>query len=114
MILAVASALFGVRSADGAEEADRPISADKTLECQLQFDVVTPRVPDKLSRVTLDHQELGGELDRRIRNLIYQNDMVVGEAAPGAEQTLKVKLHYWRDGVVKHLEFPQDSALDLS
>ena len=37
-----------------------------------------------------------------------------GEAAPGAEKTLKVKLHYWRDGVVKYLEFPQDSALDLT
>ena len=37
-----------------------------------------------------------------------------GEAAPGAEKTLKVKVHYWRDGVVKYLEFPQDSALDLT
>jgi DUF1680 family protein len=37
-----------------------------------------------------------------------------GEAAPGAEKTLKVKLHYWRDGVVKYLEFPQDAALDLT
>jgi hypothetical protein len=37
-----------------------------------------------------------------------------GEAASGAEKTLKVKVHYWRDGVVKHLEFPQDSALDLA
>jgi hypothetical protein len=37
-----------------------------------------------------------------------------GEAAPGEEKTLKVKVHYWRDGVVKHLEFPQDSALDLA
>ena len=37
-----------------------------------------------------------------------------GEVAPGAEKTLKVKLHYWRDGVVKYLEFPQDSALDLT
>jgi hypothetical protein len=36
-----------------------------------------------------------------------------GQAAPGAEQTLKVKLHYWRDGVVKYVEFPKDSALDL-
>ena len=36
-----------------------------------------------------------------------------GPAAPGGEQTLKVKLHYWRDGVVKYREFPQDSALDL-
>jgi hypothetical protein len=37
-----------------------------------------------------------------------------GEVAPGAEKTLKVKLHYWRDGVVKYLEFPQDAALDLT
>ena len=37
-----------------------------------------------------------------------------GEVAPGAEKTLKVKLHYWRDGVVKYLEFPQDSALELT
>ena len=37
-----------------------------------------------------------------------------GKAAPGAEKTLKVKLHYWRDGVVEYLEFPQDSALDLA
>jgi len=32
----------------------------------------------------------------------------------GAEDTLKVNLHYWRDGVVKYIEFPQDSALDLT
>ncbi len=37
-----------------------------------------------------------------------------GEVAPGAEKTLKVKLNYWRDGVVKYLEFPQDAALDLT
>jgi len=36
-----------------------------------------------------------------------------GEVAPGAEKTLKVKLHDWRDGVVRYLEVPQDSALDL-
>jgi hypothetical protein len=36
-----------------------------------------------------------------------------GEAAPSPEQTLKVKVHYWRDGVVKYVEFPRDSALDL-
>ena len=41
------------------------------------FDVVKPRVPDKLCRVTLNQQELGGEIDRRIQNLIYQNYMVV-------------------------------------
>jgi hypothetical protein len=37
-----------------------------------------------------------------------------GEAEPGEDKTLKVKVHYWRDGVVKHLEFPRDSALDLA
>ena len=37
-----------------------------------------------------------------------------GDMPPGAEKTLKVKLHYWRDGVVKYLEFPQDSPLDLT
>ena len=37
-----------------------------------------------------------------------------GDVAPGTGKTLKVKLNYWRDGVVKYLEFPQDSALDLT
>ena len=37
-----------------------------------------------------------------------------GDVAPGEEKTLKVKLHYWRDCVVKFVEFPQDSALDLT
>lgn len=45
--------------------------------CQTALDVVPPRVPDQFCRVTLDQQELGGELDRRIRNLIYKNYMVV-------------------------------------
>lgn len=45
--------------------------------CQSTSDVVQPRAPDKLCRVTLNQQELGGELDRRIRNLVYQNYMVV-------------------------------------
>ena len=45
--------------------------------CQATFDVVKPRVPDKLCRVTLNQQELGGEIDRRIQNLVYQNYMVV-------------------------------------
>ena len=44
---------------------------------QATFDVVKPRVPDKLCRVTLNQEELGGEIDRRIQNLIYQNYMVV-------------------------------------
>ncbi|MCY2988404.1 MAG: glycoside hydrolase family 127 protein [Planctomycetota bacterium] len=37
-----------------------------------------------------------------------------GEVAPAPEKTLKVKLNYWRDGAVKYLEVPQDSALDLT
>ena len=37
-----------------------------------------------------------------------------GGSATGGEQTLKVKLHYWRDGVVKYREFPRDAALDLT
>jgi hypothetical protein len=37
-----------------------------------------------------------------------------GDVTPGVEKTLKVKLHHWRDGLVKYLEFPQDSALDLT
>lgn len=45
--------------------------------CPAPFDVVKPRVPDKLCRVTLNQRELGGELDRRIRNLIYTNYLVV-------------------------------------
>ncbi|MCL5098865.1 MAG: glycoside hydrolase family 127 protein [Candidatus Omnitrophica bacterium] len=47
------------------------ITADETL------DVVKPRVPDKLSRVTLSQRELGGEIDRRIQSLIYKNYMVI-------------------------------------
>jgi hypothetical protein len=31
-----------------------------------------------------------------------------GEVSPGTEKTLKVKVHYWRNGLVKYLEFPQD------
>ncbi len=45
--------------------------------CPTPYDVVKPRVPDKLCRVTLSQQELGGEIDRRIQNLVYQNYMVV-------------------------------------
>ena len=38
--------------------------------CDTPLDAVQPRVPDKLCRVTLNHHELGGEIDRRIQNLI--------------------------------------------
>jgi hypothetical protein len=37
-----------------------------------------------------------------------------GGVAAGVEPTLKVKLNYWRDGTIRYLEFPQDSALDLT
>lgn len=37
-----------------------------------------------------------------------------GQDATVEEKTLKVKVHYWRDDLVKYLEFPQNSALDLS
>ena len=46
-------------------------------ECPPPSDVVKPRVSDKLQRVTLNEEELGGEIDRRIHNLIYRNFMVV-------------------------------------
>ena len=54
-----------------------PASIQADESCQAPLDVVAPRVPDKLCRVTLNQQELGGELDRRIQNLIHQNYMVV-------------------------------------
>lgn len=44
---------------------------------QDRWDVVKPRVPDKLCRVTLDHKELGGEIDRRIQNLIRRHYLAV-------------------------------------
>ncbi len=40
-------------------------------------DVVTPIVPDRFERVTLNQNELGGELNRRIQLLISQNYMVL-------------------------------------
>ena len=39
---------------------------------------------------------------------------VIGAATPGTKMTLKVKLHYWREGRVEYVELPQDAALDLS
>ena len=45
--------------------------------CQATPDVVQPQVPDKLCRVTLNQQELGGEINRRIQNLIHKNYMVI-------------------------------------
>ncbi|NUQ65134.1 MAG: glycoside hydrolase family 127 protein [Pirellulales bacterium] len=45
--------------------------------CQAARDVVEPRVPDQFCRVTLNQQELGGEIDRRVRNLVDQNYMAV-------------------------------------
>lgn len=40
-------------------------------------DVVSPKVADKLGRVILRHRELGGEIDRRITNLIYHHFLVL-------------------------------------
>jgi len=40
-------------------------------------DVAVPKIKDALQRVTLSGQELGGEIDRRINDLIYKNYMVV-------------------------------------
>ena len=31
----------------------------------------------------------------------------------GKENTLKIKVSYWQQGIIKYLEFPQDSPLDL-
>ena len=45
--------------------------------CQATSDVVKPQVPDKLCRVTLNQRELGGELGRRIMDLVYKNYMVL-------------------------------------
>jgi DUF1680 family protein len=45
--------------------------------CVNALDVVKPQVPDKLCRVTLKQQELGGEIDRRVQNLIQRNYMVI-------------------------------------
>ena len=41
-------------------------------------------------------------------------DQLFDKEAPAGEKTLKVKLRYWRDGVVKTIELPQDSPLDLT
>ena len=40
-------------------------------------DVVAPKIPDALQSVTLNGTELGGEIDRRIRDLVYKNYMVL-------------------------------------
>lgn len=40
-------------------------------------DVVPPAVPDKFAPVLLNHQELGGEIDRRLMDLVYHNYMAL-------------------------------------
>ncbi len=45
--------------------------------CQAPFDVVDPKVPDRLCPAPMNGRELGGEIDRRLRNLIRSNYMVV-------------------------------------
>ena len=58
-----------------------PVLAPLALICFLSFtaavpkaadtrDVVPPAVPDKFVSVPLDHEELGGEIDRRIIDLV--------------------------------------------
>ena len=59
-------------------------------------------------------EEVQARFHNRLVTPLGPYAQLFGEAAPGVEKTLKVKLHYWRDGVVKHLDFPQDSALDLT
>ena len=46
-------------------------------------DVVKPMIGDKLTPVRLTQQEMrGGEIDRRIMDLIYKNYMVLFGTAP--------------------------------
>ncbi len=70
-VVTLACALFLTASLAAAE------SRETGLDRETALDVVKPRVPDQLGRVSLNHQELGGEIARRIRNLIYHNYMVV-------------------------------------
>jgi hypothetical protein len=69
-------------------------------------------------RRAVDQTDVTETLQAKYRNRLVtplgSYAALFGEAAPGAENTLKVKLHYWQDGVVKYLEFPHDSALDLT
>ncbi len=37
-----------------------------------------------------------------------------GDAAPGQDKTLKVKVSLWQHGIVKYLEFAPDAPLDLT
>ena len=76
-------------------------------EYSVQANVGKPQV---VCRETIDSEgEAAATFERELKEA-----ELFGEVAPGGEETLKVKLNYWRDGVVKYLEFPQDSALDLT
>lgn len=53
-------------------------------------------------------------LHNRLVTPLGSHAELFGAAPDGVDWTLKVKVHYWRDGVVKYLEFPPDAPLDLS
>jgi len=37
-----------------------------------------------------------------------------GEGAGGADATLKIQFRFWREGVMKYVELPSGSPIDLS
>ena len=76
-----------IRAYTNVQRADRQTDVTEKVQARFHNRLVTPLGP---------YAELFGDL------------------APSAEKTLKVKLNYWREGVVKYLEFPQGSALDLT
>ncbi|MCC7495858.1 MAG: glycoside hydrolase family 127 protein [Fimbriimonadaceae bacterium] len=53
------------------------LAGEAGAAARAEYDVVEPRVADRLQPVTLTGQELGGEIDRRLRNLVYQHYQVV-------------------------------------
>ena len=67
---------------------------------------------------TADQTDVTKKVQARFHNRLVTSlgpyAELFGEDTPGVEKTLKVKLHYWPDGAIRHLEFPQDSALDLT
>ncbi len=58
-------------------------------------------------------EKVQSQFHNRLVTRLGRYAALFGEVSPGAEKTLEVKVHYWRDGVVKYPEFPQDSDLDL-
>lgn len=51
---------------------------------------------------------------RRLITPLGTYSRLFGDVTPGTEKTLKVKLHFWRDGTVRYLELPPDAPLDLT